>query len=120
MGLRLLQEYSAISRWAEAAALHLFVLTIWAELRYQLHDGLVFASEFNMTEAVINIALFGSLSLVYYRRSLVSQTLTKIYLAFSYGLVTIAAMSYAYIGLRTMVSDSKRVRPIWRIFVVEK
>ncbi len=104
-GVRLLKEYSAIAKWAEAAALHLFVLTLWAELRYQLHDGVVFANEFSMTEAAINIALFGSLSIVYYRRSLVSETLRRIYVFFSHGLVAIALASYGYIGLRTLTND---------------
>ncbi|MBO6563449.1 MAG: DUF2339 domain-containing protein [Pseudomonadales bacterium] len=105
-GIRLLKEYPGIAKWAEGAALHLFVLTIWAVLRYQLYDGAVFESEFSFTEAVINISLFGSLSLVYYRRSLVSESLQKLYVVFSYLLAALALFSYGLIGVSTLVSDA--------------
>jgi uncharacterized membrane protein len=102
---RILTKYQDIARWTEAAALHLFVLTVWAELRYVLYDGLVFEQEFTFVEALINIALFGSLSLVYYRRSLVSSNLRRLYLVFSYLLLGLSVGSYLYIALMTATSD---------------
>ncbi len=103
---RILTKYQDIARWTEAAALHLFVLTLWAELRYVLYDGLVFEQEFTFVEALINIALFGALSLVYYRRSLVSSNLRSLYVVFSYLLLGLSAGSYLYVALMTATSDS--------------
>ncbi len=102
---RILTKYRNIARWTEAAALHLFVLTVWAELRYVLHDGMVFEQEFTFAEALINIALFGALSLVYYRRSLVSSNLRKLYVVFSYLLLGLSVGSYLYVALMTATSD---------------
>ncbi|MGI9258370.1 MAG: DUF2339 domain-containing protein [Gammaproteobacteria bacterium] len=115
---RLLTKYQDIARWTEAAALHLFVLTVWAELRYVLYDGFVFEQEFTFTEALINIALFGFLSLVYYRRSLVSSNLRSLYVLFSYVLLGLSVGSYLYVAVMTATNDAWVVdsvgsTPIW-------
>jgi uncharacterized membrane protein len=101
----LLRSYPAIARWTEGAALHLFVLTIFAELRYQFHDGAVFSSEYTFVEACTYMALFASLGIVYYRRSLVSETLEKIYRWFSTALVGLAGANYLLIIMVTLGSD---------------
>ena len=101
----LLRQWPAISRWAEGAALHLFVLTLWSELRYWLNDGSVFENGYTVLEAGLNVILFGTLSLIYYRRSLFSQNLQRIYRIFSGLLVFMALCVYAVIMLQTLISS---------------
>ncbi len=100
-----LRPYPNIARWCEGAALHLFVLTIFAELRYQFHDGAVFASEYTFWEACTYMSLFAALGLVYYRRSLVSETLEKLYRFFALGLAGLAILNYLLILSQTLDTD---------------
>ncbi len=69
-----------LMRWAEAAVLHLFVLTLWVELRYWLYDGDIFAAEFTLLEAALNVGLFGTLALVYQHKRRVSQSRSLIHI----------------------------------------
>ena len=112
VGLMVLRPYPQIARWCEGAALHLFVLTIFAELRYQFHDGAVFSSEYTVWEACTYMALFAALGLVYYRRSLVNQTLGKLYRIFSIGLAVLALMNYLLIVAKTLDADAWIVQQI--------
>ena len=101
----LLRQWPIVSRWAEGAALHLFVLTLWSELRYWLYDGSVFENDYTALEAGIYVLLFGTLSLVYYRRSLLSQNLKRIYRIFSGLLALMALFNYAAILISTLFSS---------------
>lgn len=106
VGAYLLKGAPQIAKWAEGAALHLFVLWVWSEVRYVLYDGSVFQSEYTLTEAAIYISLFSALSLVYYRRSLVSETLDRLYRLFSYVLAFLALGNYLYVCLAALTSNS--------------
>ena len=110
--MMVLKPLPLIARWCEGAALHLFVLTIFAELRYQFHDGAVFANEYTFWEACTYMALFAALGLVYYRRSLVSQTLESLYRAFSMGLAGLALLNYLLILAKTIDGDLWIIRQI--------
>ena len=102
LAARLLKSISALEKWAEGAALHLFVLFLWSELRYWLNDGNIFAESLTSLEASLSMVLFGALSIVYYRRSLVSETLKRIYTLFSYGLIRLSLVYYALILTATL------------------
>lgn len=93
-----------LARWAEGAALHLFVLTCWVELRYVLYDGEVFRAEFTLLEASLYVTLFGSISIVYFIRSGFSVGLERVYRAFSYVELTGALVCYAWIVGATLTS----------------
>jgi uncharacterized membrane protein len=97
LGARLLRDYPLLARWAEASALHLFVLTLWSETRYWLYDGAVFAPEFTVLEAGLYMVMFGAVGLVYYRRSLVSEHLALFCRMFSRVLLCLALLNYIII-----------------------
>lgn len=105
-----LRSYPMLARWAEGATLHLFVLTLWAEVRYWLHDGEVFAQGFKPAELGIYTSLFATLSIVYYRRGLASEYLRKLYAIFSAVLMAGAAFCYLVILGATLLS----LRWLWR------
>ncbi|MBY6190587.1 DUF2339 domain-containing protein [Microbulbifer agarilyticus] len=88
---------AGLARWAEAAALHLLVLTLWAECRYWLYSGNALAAEFSFTEAVIDMWLFTCLGLVYYRKSLLSGRFGRWY--DGYGRVLMLAGLACYVGI---------------------
>ena len=64
----------ALQRWLEAATLQLLVLTLGAEVRYQLYDGAIFIHRYGLTEAAINTSLWAGLALAYYRRETGQRT----------------------------------------------
>lgn len=88
-----------LRKWLEAATLHLLVLTLWAETRYWLYDGNIFSPRLELTEFAINTALWSTLSLVYYRRYLVSRSLANWYLLASRGLLGLSVLGYALVLL---------------------
>ena len=98
------RAWPQLSKWAEGAALHLFVLTLWSEARYWLHDGVVFENDYTSLEAGIYVLLFASAAIVYHLRSLVSQNLQKLYELYSYVLVVMAIGNYAAILIATLYS----------------
>ncbi|MEM9171781.1 MAG: DUF2339 domain-containing protein [Pseudomonadota bacterium] len=100
-----LREHATLARWAEGAALHLFVLTVWSELRYQLYDGELHRVGFIYTEAVLVMCLAATLAVVYYRRGLISEHLQKLYGLYAWGLTAIATAFYGAIIVRTLASD---------------
>ncbi|MEN7341293.1 MAG: DUF2339 domain-containing protein [Pseudomonadota bacterium] len=115
---RMLMGYPSLSRWCEGATLHLFVLAVWAEVRYQLYGGSVYAQDFDVLEAVIVMGLSAVLAIVYYRRSLLSQSLVWLYRVYAYVLLGASLAMYGVIILATVVSDSwlyafVSERPIW-------
>lgn len=97
--------YPKLARWAEGAALHLLVLTLWAESRYWLYGGDAFAGEYSFVEAVINLWLFGALGMVYYRRSLVSEGLSALYRGYGRLLVLVSLGNYLGILVAAVASD---------------
>jgi uncharacterized membrane protein len=104
--MRLLRPLPNLAKWAEGPALHLFVLFLWSELRYWLNDGHVFSQSSSLIELSLTMLLFGSVSIVYYRRSLVSESLQTVYVLFSYILLGLSVACYSFIVLRTLVQDS--------------
>ncbi|WP_288132722.1 DUF2339 domain-containing protein [Microbulbifer sp.] len=101
----LVPGFVPLARWAEAAALHLFVLALWAETRYWLYGGNTFAAEYTFTEAVVNMWLFAGLGLVYYRKSLVSDQFTAWYDGYGRLLMLAAVINYLWILLATATSE---------------
>ncbi|WOX04921.1 DUF2339 domain-containing protein [Microbulbifer pacificus] len=95
----------ALVRWAEAAALHLLVLALWAESRYWLYDGHAFAAHYSFTEAVINMWLFTGLGLVYYRKSLLAGSFSRWYDGYGRLLILAAVANYVGILLATAISE---------------
>lgn len=98
------RKVQQLRSWLEGAALHLFVLTVWTETRYWLYDGDVFADEFTAVEAALYVLLFGSLSVVYVFRSLVSTHIGRLYRAFALILQGMAGFGYACIVFATLSS----------------
>lgn len=92
---RLCAPESPLKRWLEAATLHLLILAIGTELRYWLYDGQIFVSEYSLVEAAINTSLWAALSLIYYHRATLSNTLGNFYRICSKLLLFMAAASYA-------------------------
>jgi uncharacterized membrane protein len=107
-----LRGQQALRQWTEAAALHLFVLTLWTEARYLLHDGRVFMSDYSFTEATLYIGLFGALSLVYHHRANISQTIARWYQAYATFLWVFALLNYAGILLNLLYSEPWAVEAI--------
>lgn len=120
---RWLNGYQALARWAEAAALHLLVLTLWAEARYWLYDGATFHAAFTFNEAILNCLLFASLALVYHYKASVSAHMASWYRAYSvvqmgvafinYGLLVVAPFMYA-----SWLSTSVGETPIFNILLI--
>ena len=94
-----------LSRWAEAAALHLLVLTLWAECRYWLYGGNALAAEFSFTEAVVNMWLFTGLGLVYYRKSLLAGSFARWYDGYGRLLMLGGLANFVGILLATVLSE---------------
>ena len=103
-GRHLLAPYPQLAKWTEASAMHLFVLTLWSELRYWLHGGEVFAPEYTALEAGLYMVMFGAVGLVYYRRSLVSEHLALFGRMLSRVLLTLALLNYVIIVAATLAS----------------
>ncbi|PCJ47029.1 MAG: hypothetical protein COA74_12530 [Gammaproteobacteria bacterium] len=102
---RILKDYPKLSRWTEAASLHLFVLTLWAESRYWLYNGEVFSHQFTFIEAALNVSLFGTLALVYHYKRQVSSSLASLYTLYAKILMLMALGNYGLIIIKTLESD---------------
>ncbi len=107
-----LRSLPRLSRWTEGAALHLFVLTLWTELRYWMYGGDVFSARLDFLEVAIYMPLFGLVGLVYYRRSLVSEALERLYRLFAFVLAGLAVLSYLHILLSVLFDLSWAVDAI--------
>ena len=110
-----------LQKWLEAATLHLFVLTLWAETRYWLYDGEIFRQQVELVEFAINTALWSSLALVYYQRNKVSQNLNIFYLYASRILLASALASYLIVlfPLNPLWSDQQvSATPILNILLL--
>lgn len=92
---RLLADQVTLTRWLEAAALHLLVLTLGAETRYWLYDGEVFAGRYGFLEAAINTNLWAALALVYHYRIRFSHHLAVVYRPAARILMGLALINYA-------------------------
>lgn len=80
--------------WLEAAAIHLFILTVAMETRYWLYNGDIFSGTYDLTEAAINTNLWGALSLCYLYRSKFADSLQKWYLTMANLLLVITVINY--------------------------
>jgi uncharacterized membrane protein len=88
------REEERIAKWLEAAALHLFVLFLFAEIRYWLYDGNIFAHEYSLKEAALYTGLWSLLGLVYSYRARVASSLAPLYLGCSKILLVLALLNY--------------------------
>ena len=118
----LMPGLTGLGRWAEAAALHLLVLALWAEARYWLYGGNTFAGEYQFAEAVVNMWLFGLLALVYYRKSLLSEHFATWYDGYGHLLLLAAVVNYLWILLATASSEpwawqSVSARPLFNLIL---
>ncbi|WP_226662872.1 DUF2339 domain-containing protein [Microbulbifer aggregans] len=114
--------YANLGRWAEATALHLLVLALWAECRYWLYGGNAFAAEFSFKEAVVNVWLFAGLGMVYYRKSLVSGSFARWYDGYGRVLMFVALATYLRMLVSVADSDgwawrSVGERPLWNLLL---
>lgn len=91
---RQLADKAQLKLWLEAAALHLFVLTLGTELRYWLYDGDIFSQQYCLTESAINTSLWAALSLTYFYRAGLSESLRTFYLFCSKLLLILSSVSY--------------------------
>ena len=82
------------------------MLTLWAELRYQLYDGRVFAAEFTFAEAVLTMALFGALAAVYSYRGRLATALRTFYAIYAAFLLAASLGLYGLILVRTAFSHA--------------
>lgn len=120
--LILKQSQRSLAAWAEAAALHLLVLALWAECRYWLYGGNAFAAEFSFTEAVVNMWLFTGLGLVYYRKALVADSFARWYDGYGRLLVLAGLVNYLVILFSVATSEpwvwhAIGERPLWNMLL---
>lgn len=85
---------SRIRLWLEGATLHFVVLFLGAVLRYWLYDGEIFIQSYGLTEAAINTALWGTLSVVYVIRAQASASMAWFYRLLARILLVLAGLSY--------------------------
>ena len=86
---------AVLGRWLEAAGLHLLVLTLGAEVRYWLYDGVIFQPRYGLTEAAINASLWAAMALTYAYRARRSAHFEGFYRGCSRILLALSAGSYA-------------------------
>jgi uncharacterized membrane protein len=91
---RLTRTDAKLKLWLEAVSLQLFVLFVAAETRYQLYDGEIFRSEYSLTEAAINTALWAGVGLIYHYRAQISDYLNGLYNALSQILLLMGLVNY--------------------------
>ena len=106
LGGLLLRSRPQLQMWAYGATVHLLALTVWAETRYWLYDGNVYAAEYKFIEAVINQNIFAVMGLVYYFRERFSQALAKLYRIYSMILISFATLNFSLIVAATLFSKS--------------
>ncbi|WP_026971682.1 DUF2339 domain-containing protein [Aliagarivorans marinus] len=89
-----LGRYQQLKAWSEGAMIHLLTLSLWAALRYLLHNGDLFQRSYSATEASLNMLLFGALALVYQYRSHLAGKLRRYYQGYAVVLLVAAAANY--------------------------
>ncbi|MES2627115.1 MAG: DUF2339 domain-containing protein [Pseudomonadota bacterium] len=124
---RQLFNFAKLQDWTQGAFIHLFALTVLAELRYWLYDGNVFALEYTAIEAGLDVAVFGTLGLIYHWRERFTSHLAwlyRIYAAlllgfalYSYGTILFATLSSSF-WITSKVSATFFFNSIWLLFAV--
>ncbi len=100
IGCRLLPNGEKIRCWLEGAALHLVLLFVASELRYQLYDGYIFKHEYSSLEAAINTILWVGAAFVYHKRAELSESfMTHFYKIVSRLLFVLAAANHLVFSL---------------------
>lgn len=120
---RWLQTYPPLARWTEAAALHLFVLTLWSEARYWFYEGDAFHAGYAFYEAVLNTLLFGALALVYHYKATLSERMAIWYRGYSFLQLGFALGNYLALLMGVMVSSPWAYQaisstPVWNGLLV--
>ncbi|HWK55522.1 MAG TPA: DUF2339 domain-containing protein [Hyphomicrobiales bacterium] len=118
----LLRERPDPGKWAQGAALHLGALFCWAEIRYWLYDGHVYALEYSFLEATLNQGFAGVLALLYHWRAGFSAHLARLYRVYSAALLLFALANYAAILIGTLQESSWMraaigPRPLWNLLL---
>ncbi len=104
--LALIPKAHKIRAWLLGSAMHLGVLLIGAEIRYQLYDGHIFAPRFTLTEAALNALVWGTMGLVYHWRVQLSDELGWLYQRASRILLWMAVACY-------VVGPLLLLNPVW-------
>jgi uncharacterized membrane protein len=94
VGALLCSKQQKLRPWLEGAAIHLLVLFLNTELRYQLYDGEIFRASYSFTEAAINTNLWAFLALVYCYRSRLTSLTRQVYEAGAWILMGLAVANY--------------------------
>ena len=116
-----LNGYPDLRKWAEAAALHLLVLTLWSETRYWLYDGAVFSERYSFTEAAINTTLWSALGLVYHLRGQMSKHIQPFYEFASLLLLFAALINYGLLlTLKNPLWTYQEIsqNPLWNLLLL--
>lgn len=75
----LLKNRDDLMRWLQAVALHLLLLTIVAETRYQLYAGEIFIERYSFFEAAFYTLILGATGLIYKIRARFASSLVWFY-----------------------------------------
>jgi uncharacterized membrane protein len=113
---RQLADFQRLQDWTQGAFVHLFALTVFAELRYWLYDGNVFAFEYTAIEAGLDAAVFGTLGLIYHWRERFSAKLAWLYRIYSKVLLGFAFYNYVLILFAMLRSRSWLVDEVGSTF----
>ncbi len=118
----LLNNRDDLMRWLQAVALHLFVLTIVAETRYQLYSGDIFVEQYSFFEAAFYTVVLGVTGLVYKLRARFAQSLSWFYELAGIVLLLMSLANYSLFLLALknplFVSDTVSSTVIWNILLL--
>lgn len=117
----LLDNRNDLMRWLQAVALHLLVLTIVAETRYQLYGGDIFVEQYSFFEAAFYTVVLGVTGLVYKIRARFAQSLSWLYERASLALLLISLANYVIVLLLfnnpLFVVDDVSSTVIWNVLL---
>ena len=92
--------------WLQGGTAHLLVLTLAAEVRYWLYDGDIFRHEFSVTEASLNVMIWGTAALLYFWRAAVTENLPRFYRTVA--TLHLAAAGFVYLTVLMLAEN-----PLW-------
>ncbi|WP_373051538.1 DUF2339 domain-containing protein [Thioalkalivibrio sp.] len=102
---RLVPAQEGLRPWLQVGAVHLLLLLLHVLVRFQLHDGNVFAPAYGFTEAALNTPLWASFALLYFWRSRLGSELPELHRVLAQILMLLAVGNY--LALVTVMN------PLW-------
>ncbi len=118
----LLKDRDDLMRWLRAVALHLFVLTVVAETRYQLYGGFIFIEQYSFFEAAFYTLILGVTGLVYKVRARFAASLARLYERLSTILLLISLANYTlfllFLKNPLFVFDTVSSTVLWNILLL--